>query len=244
MFGRAFLVSSFVSLSLVSLSHFFFFFTVNLFSVRHTIIMSSPPRVKTTALTHTEEYCFVAIYNPLTDDTWLHRAHSVHFSSCTCQPNLSYSNFCVKIVALVSGRSSWGLSAVCLIRTDFPETLGVTLCYCLKYCNRSLRIWKSCCVHTTSIHCAPRTLRALVQVDFFAQTLAPRVRSRSRFDSEPSQDIEMCWEKHFNDQSSLTHGFFRKLFCLGPRVLEVRANRCCHGLHMWSPHFRIILWHH
>ena len=28
--------------------------------------MSSPPRVKTTALTHDEEYCPVAIYNPLT----------------------------------------------------------------------------------------------------------------------------------------------------------------------------------
>ena len=28
--------------------------------------MSSPPRVKTTALTHNEEYCPVAIYNPLT----------------------------------------------------------------------------------------------------------------------------------------------------------------------------------
>ena len=28
--------------------------------------MSSPPRVKTTALTHNEEYCTVAIYNPLT----------------------------------------------------------------------------------------------------------------------------------------------------------------------------------
>ena len=28
--------------------------------------MSSPPRVKTTALTHNEEYCPVAIFNPLT----------------------------------------------------------------------------------------------------------------------------------------------------------------------------------
>ena len=31
-----------------------------------TSTMSSPPRVKTTALTHNEEYCPVAIYNPLT----------------------------------------------------------------------------------------------------------------------------------------------------------------------------------
>ena len=30
--------------------------------------MSSPPRVKTTALTHNEEYCPVAIYNPLTSN--------------------------------------------------------------------------------------------------------------------------------------------------------------------------------
>ena len=28
--------------------------------------MSSPPRVKTTALTHNEDYCSVAIHNPLT----------------------------------------------------------------------------------------------------------------------------------------------------------------------------------
>ena len=27
---------------------------------------SEPPRIKTTALTHNEEYCPVAIYNPLT----------------------------------------------------------------------------------------------------------------------------------------------------------------------------------
>ena len=32
-----------------------------------TSTMSSPPRVKTTALTHNEEYCTVAIYNPLTE---------------------------------------------------------------------------------------------------------------------------------------------------------------------------------
>ena len=57
-----------VCLYLLFLSLFYLAsFTDFLFSVRHTpSSMSSPPRVKTTALTQNEEYFTVAIYNPLT----------------------------------------------------------------------------------------------------------------------------------------------------------------------------------
>ena len=58
----------FVFVSLLFISHFYIFSlslsTCSLFCTTST--MSSPPRVKTTALTHNEEYCTVAMYNPLT----------------------------------------------------------------------------------------------------------------------------------------------------------------------------------
>ena len=42
--------------------------TLYLFSARHSIFnVDNAPRVKTTALTQNEEYCSVAIYNPLTE---------------------------------------------------------------------------------------------------------------------------------------------------------------------------------
>ena len=66
MFERAFVVSSCLSLSCLS--------AISTLSLSQSTCslsgtpssMSSPPRVQTTALTHNEEYCPVAIYNPLT----------------------------------------------------------------------------------------------------------------------------------------------------------------------------------
>ena len=68
MFERVFVVSS--CLSLYCFSH------TSTFSLSQPTCslsgtpasMSSPPRVKTTALTHNEEYCPVAIYSPLTTE--------------------------------------------------------------------------------------------------------------------------------------------------------------------------------
>ena len=50
----------------------------------------------------------------------------------------------------------------CLRRTDIPETLLLIFWCCLTLCNGNTRKGKSSCVHTTLIHCAPRTLRGLV----------------------------------------------------------------------------------
>ena len=66
MFERAFVVSSCLSLSCFSPTS-----TLPLSQSTCSLSgtpssMSSPPRVKTTALTHNEEYCSVAIYNLLT----------------------------------------------------------------------------------------------------------------------------------------------------------------------------------
>ena len=66
MFERAFVVSSCLSLSCLSLTSTFPL-SQSACSLSGTqSSMSSPPRVKTIALTHKEEYCPVAIYNPLT----------------------------------------------------------------------------------------------------------------------------------------------------------------------------------
>ena len=67
MFERAFVVSSWLSLFSVSLTSTSSL-SLSTCSLSRTpsSTMPSPPRVKTTALTHNEEYCTVAIYNPLT----------------------------------------------------------------------------------------------------------------------------------------------------------------------------------
>ena len=66
MFERAFVVSSCLSLSCFSPTSTFPL-SLSTCSLSGTpSSMSSPPRVKTTALTHNEEYCSMAIYHPLT----------------------------------------------------------------------------------------------------------------------------------------------------------------------------------
>ena len=68
MFERALLVLVLSPFSL-SLSSTFSLSLSTCFLSCTTSTMSSSPRVKTTALTHNEEYCTVAIYNPLTKVT-------------------------------------------------------------------------------------------------------------------------------------------------------------------------------
>ena len=81
MFERAFVVSSCLSLSCFSPSSTFFSFTVYLYSVRHTIFnVVTAEGFKTTALTQNEEYCTVAIYNPLTKSTPFTRSRSSSLS--------------------------------------------------------------------------------------------------------------------------------------------------------------------
>ena len=66
MFERAFVVSSCLSPSCFSPTSTFCLSQSTCSLSGTPSSMSSPPRVKTTALTHNEEYCPVAIYNPLT----------------------------------------------------------------------------------------------------------------------------------------------------------------------------------
>ena len=66
MFERAFVVSSCLSLSCFSPSSTFSISQSTSSLSGTPSSMSSPPRVKTTALTHNEEYCPMAMYNPLT----------------------------------------------------------------------------------------------------------------------------------------------------------------------------------
>ena len=65
-FERAFVVSSCLSLSCFSPTSTFSPSQSTCSLSRTPSSMSSPPRVKTTALTHNEKYCPMAIYHPLT----------------------------------------------------------------------------------------------------------------------------------------------------------------------------------
>ena len=65
-FERAFVVSSCLSLSCFSPTSTFSLSQSTCSLSGTPSSMSSPPRVKTTGLTHNEEYCSMAIYHPLT----------------------------------------------------------------------------------------------------------------------------------------------------------------------------------
>ena len=83
MFERAFVVSSCLSVSCFS--------PISTFSLSLSTCslsgtpssMSSPPRVKTTALTHDEKYCPVAIYNPLTSSVVVLTVMVIFLWECT-----------------------------------------------------------------------------------------------------------------------------------------------------------------